>query len=176
MNSYFTLEPFNIPEHKMTDEYPPDLSSDSSMSTVAAFEEQDDSTMVDTLVHMCDFDMPPGISANTSRHSSASPSIVTPTFKSLSATFQGEPFEPIPIAHAFEEQLHDVELEVTAPFQSMDTSYHNNVSSDVSTRTNKSASELDRLYKAGIEKLRESMKRSSATRQAVMLQRQALKF
>ncbi|CAJ1923836.1 unnamed protein product [Cylindrotheca closterium] len=152
----------------MNDEYPPDLAGDSSMST-AALEED-----MDTL--MSDFDMPHGISANTSSHSSASPSFVTPSFKSVSATFQGEPFGPDHIAPAFD-PLHQL-MEPAPIFQSMeDASYRSVSPSDASsTCTNKSAAELDQLCKEGIEKLRESMKRSSATRQAVMRQRQALRF
>ncbi|CAJ1937137.1 unnamed protein product [Cylindrotheca closterium] len=165
----------------MTDEYPPpgDLESDSSMSTVSAAFEEEDSTMVDTL--MCVFDMPHGISAHSSRYSSASPSIVTPTFKSVSATFRGEPsFEPIPdIAHnvAFEDpRLHPL-LEPAPIFQSTEDASSRSVSpSDASSAcTSKSAAELDQVCKARIEKLRESLKRSSATRQAVMRQWQALK-
>ncbi|CAJ1923816.1 unnamed protein product [Cylindrotheca closterium] len=185
MNSCFTLEPFTIPEHRMTDEYPPpgDLESDSSMSTVAAaFEEEEDSTtMVDSTL-MCVFDMPHGISAHSSRYFSASPSIVTPTFKSVSATFRDEPsFEPIPdIAHnnivAFENPLHPL-LEPAPIFQSTEDASSRSVSpSDASSAcTSKSAAELDQVCKARIEKLRESLKRSSATRQAVMRQWQALK-
>ncbi|KAL3942988.1 MAG: hypothetical protein SGBAC_002895 [Bacillariaceae sp.] len=145
----------------MTAEYLPDLAGDSSMST--AFEED-----MDTL--MCDFDMPHGTSGNNFRHSPRS--VVTPPFKPVTVTFQGERFQPNPIVAPALEPLH--QLEPTPIFPSMDSSYRS-VSSDATTTT-KSQAELDQLCKEGLEKLRETMKRSSATRQQLLRQRQALRF
>lgn len=161
MSTYFTLEPFTIPDHKISAEYLPDLAGDSSMST--ALEED-----MDTL--MCDFDMPHGTSGNNFGHSSRS--IVTPPFKPVIATFQGEPFQSNPISAPALDPLH--QLEPTPIFQSMDSSYLS-VSSDATTTT-KSQTELDQLCKEGLEKLRETMKRSSVTRQHLLRQRQALGY
>lgn len=160
MNSFFTLEPFTILDHTMADQHPPDLAGDSSMSTAAL---EDD---VDTLI--CDFGMPYGASPDLFCHSSI---VTPPSFKSVSATLQGEHYDPLPIVPSLDPLY---QLEPTPIFQSLDTS-NRSVSSDA-TCANKSAAELDQLCKEGIEKLRESMKRSSLTRQEVMRQRKLLGF
>ena len=166
MNTYFTLEPFTIPDHKMSDEYPPDLAGDSSMST--AFEEDVDP-------FLCEFDMPdattPDEEINFGQHSS--PQVVSPVLTSAPTSFNCQSFEANQM-HPALDPLH--QLEQTPMTHPIDASYRSVVSVDSSTCTTMTAAELDLLCKEGIVKLKESMKRSSITRQEILRQRQILGY
>lgn len=170
MNTCFTLEPFVIPDQKMSNEYPQDLAGDSSMST--AFEEDYDPLL-------CGFDMHNKttmmIAANSFGGQSSQP-LVTPAAASALTAFNCEPFECNPITPAFDPLHLLVEPTPIVQHQPMDISYRSVSSATDSTCTTKTSAELEVLCEEGIVKLRESIKRSSATRQEILRQRKILGY